>query len=528
MVRDIMKLRKMNSGNGKKFWVIVALLTLSLGTYVSAASPTQASAGNNQGDASQFLTLPLHPRVLAEAGEEGIGAGEEGHYIWKAPFVNGQPPGQTRGNSPLGPSTYSAALTGINTLTPGADIVVSNAPSSYEGETGAASNGLTIVAGSNHIFPGSCGSNPCAVLAYTSTDGVSWTKTQMSRIWNGATFGITFDPALDYDTSGNFYYVFGGAPLSGSYPNSIAVAKSGSDGLSWRTPVAVTFNRNKYFDDKYYIAVDRSPNLATKNRIYVSWDRNTATNQILYIAYSTNGGSTWSAPIKVDDGTTSFERVIGAYPAVDQNTGVVYDSWHNYAKNIIFVDKSTNGGVSWGKDVAVATTHTGFGKDIGCVGGRSQSPAHHLKVGPSGTLYLVYADEIAGRGYDILLTKSTNGGATWNTPITLNDDSGPAHQFHPTLSVESNGIGGDKVTVTFYDRRDDATNNCLSNVYSTQSIDNGASWSPNIKVTGVASNFNGNANGPGDYSSSTPSNLSVFPFFSDHRSDFEIYTAKLQ
>ena len=50
--------------------------------------------------------------------------------------------------------------------------------------------------------------------------------------------------------------------------------------------------------------------------------------------------------VKVNDGRSSFERVIGAYPAVDLATGTVYDSWHDYARNTIYVDKSTNGGAS--------------------------------------------------------------------------------------------------------------------------------------------------------------------------------------
>src|SRR5207249_2323 len=235
-------------------------------------------------------------------------------------------------------------------------------------------------------------------------------------------------------------------PLSGSYPNAIVVAKS-TDGVTWTKATPVTFNRNRAFDDKYYLAIDRSAS-PFANRVYVSWDRNQANNQILYIAYSSNGGATWSEPIKVNDGTTGFERVIGAYPAVNQNTGVVYDSWHDYARNVIFVDKSISGGATWGQDVAAATTHAGFGKDIGCVGGRAQGPAHALKVGPSGRLYLVYADPVNGRGFDVLMTSSGDNGAHWSTPVSLNDDSGAADQFHPTLSVES-GAGGDKVTVTF-------------------------------------------------------------------------------
>jgi hypothetical protein len=357
----------------------------------------------------------------------------------------------------------------------------------------------------------------------------------MPRTWNGTSFGIGFDPGLDVDKNGTAYFSYGVAPLSGNYPNGIVVAKSTNGGQTWTKATPVTFNRNRFFDDKYYLAIDRS-NSAFANRIYVSWDRNQSNNQILYIAYSTNGGSSWSSPIKVNDGSSAFERVIGAYPAVNQTTGVVYDSWHDYARNIIYVDKSTNGGVSWGSDVAAATTHAGFGQDIGCVGGRAQGPAHALKVGPSGTLYLVYADQVKNRGFDVLLTRSTNGGASWSAPVTLNDDTGAAHQFHPTLSVEPNGSGGDKVTVTFYDRRGDSAN-CRSQVYATQSTNNGASWSANVVQTSAASNFDGNPNGPGDYSSSTPFSGGVWPFFSDHRGTnpetstggaFDVYAVKVQ
>jgi BNR repeat-like domain len=505
---------------------ILRLLPLVIVAVVGVVSLGPAGQAQSSSVAAQFLTLPLHPRLLEDSGIE---VGEGGHFIWNAPFENGQPPGQTRGN-PRPTSGVLALFAPLGTLSlvgSGSEINVSNAVGSYEGETTGASNGTTLVGGSNHIFPGGCASNNCAVAAYTSTNGTSWTMIVQSRTWNGNTFGITFDPGIDVDTAGNFYYAFGGAPLSGNYPNSIAVAKSGPDGVSWSTPVAVTYNRNRYFDDKYYIAVDRSGG-SFNNRIYVTWDRNTSTNQILYVSYSANGGATWSAPIKVDDGTSKFERVIGAYPTVDQVTGVVYDSWHNYAQNIIYVDKSTNGGVSWGSDVAVATTHAGFGQDIGCNGGRSQGPAHALKVGANGTLHLAYADlnttpRGADYGFDIFYTRSTNGGTTWSTPVILNDDHSGAHQYHPTLAVD-----GATVTVSFYDRRDDSAN-CQSHVYATQSTDGGLTWSPNVKLTSAASDFDGNPNGPGDYSSATVHLGLFYPFHSDHRTTnadslMEIYT----
>ena len=483
----------------------------------------------------QFVTIPILQHVTDQAVENG-------HFVFAEGAALPSPLAPNLGTAP-----YSAAVTsGSTLLTTSTERNLSglfSLSASYEGETSAAGNSSFLAGFSNHIYPGNCsaGAAPgtvgdCAPIVFiqNATNG-TWSKASVSRTFGGATFGIAFDPGVDYDNAGNFYFSYGAAPLSGNYPNGIAVVKATpSNGvLTLSNPVAVTFNRNRFFDDKYYIAVDRT---TSPNRIYVSWDRNVSNNQILYIAYSSDGGATWSSPIKVNDGTSAFERVIGAYPAVDQKSGVVYDSWHDYAKNTIFVDKSTSSGVTWATDAAAATTHAGFGTDIGCVGGRSQGPAHALKVGPTGALYLVYADPVKGRGFDILLTKSTNGGATWSAPVTLNNDTGAADQFHPTLSVESNGASGDKITVSFYDRRDDPAN-CLAHVYATQSTDGGATWSANVRVTSAQSNFDGNPNGPGDYSSSTPFSSGVWPFFSDHRSTnastatgggFDVYTAKLQ
>ena len=504
----------------KSLVALLALIALSL--------PLAAQVPEFAGPPA-FLTFP----ILLHVNDRAL---DHGHFVFGGEAAVPAPLAPDRGAAAFSAAPVSATAA----IVAGVDRDVSNSPNSYEGETGGVSSAATLarlVAGSNHIYPGACNAaaapgtfGDCAPLAYSSTDGLVWTKAALPRVWNGTAFGIGFDPGVDVDKNGTFYFTYGVAPLGSNFPNAVVAVKS-TDGVNWTQLTPVTFNQRRNFDDKYYLAVDRSAS-AFANRVYVSWDRNQGNNQILLLSSSSNGGATWTAPVKVNDGATKFERVIGAYPAVDQATGVVYDSWHDYAKDIIFVDKSASGGSTWGTDVAAAHTHTGFGLDIGCVGGRSQGPAHALKVGPSGTLYLVYADAVTGRGFDVLLTKSTNGGATWSAPVTLDDDAGAADQFHPTLSVESNGLGGDKVTVTFYDRRDDPAN-CQAHVYATQSTDNGATWAVNVRETSASSNFNGNPNGPGDYSSSTPFSLAVWPFFSDHRAAnpetapggaFEIYT----
>ena len=62
-------------------------------------------------------------------------------------------------------------------------------------------------------------------------------------------------------------------------------------------------------------------------------------------------------------------------------------------------------------------------------------------------------------------------------------------------------------------------------------------WSSNVRLTSAPSNFDGNPNGPGDYSSSAPHSSGVFPFYSDHRlanaesasgGAYDVYTNKIQ
>lgn len=232
----------------------------------------------------QFVTFPILTHV-APAGMQ------HGHFVFTE---GGLVPAPLAGTP--APGTASPAIFGALALTMGGDTNASSSDDSYEGETGAAGTGTLLVGGSNHIYPGNCSTSAatgtfgdCAPVAYASSDGTTFTMTALPRNWNNTTLGIGFDPAVDYDRNGTFYYSYGVAPLSGSYPNGIVVVKS-TDGTNWTKLTAVTFNRNKYFDDKYYMAIDRRSSGPNAGRIYVSWDRNTSINQILYIAYSSNGG----------------------------------------------------------------------------------------------------------------------------------------------------------------------------------------------------------------------------------------------
>lgn len=504
-------------GQDARALVVAALVAASnlivLGS--SAAGETAPPPIRPQGP-PPYVSFPRLERL------EDIPAASRGQFVW--------------GPEGLMPAQFVPTIKPLSTYAQGQSkgtAVVStatdttNALDSYQGETMLVTGSGLLVGGQNDIYPGNCNAaaatgafGDCAPSASVSSDGgASWTRTKLPRTWGGHVFVIGFDPSIAFDGS-SFFFAYGVSDSGQNSANGIAVVSS-PDGRTWtqKTPVTLSTKRTKIFDDKYWIAADHS-GAAFQGRLYVGWDRNQSNNQILFVAFSSDGGASWSSPIKVNDGTSGFERVINAYPAVDQRNGTVYMAWHDYARNVIFVDRSMDGGVTWGTDISAAQTHTGFGSDIGCNGGRQMSPSPTLLVGPGGELYLVYADSVSGNGYDVLVVKSIDGGLSWNSPVRVNDDpSGTGrHQYNAGASIDANGT----LTVSFYDRRDDAAN-CLSHVYTAGSND-GVAFTTNELVTGDGrgpdatgqSNYDGNPNGPGDYSGSAAFGTSGRLYYARH------------
>jgi hypothetical protein len=171
--------------------------------------------------------------------------------------------------------------------------------------------------------------------------------------------------------------------------------------------------------------------------------------------------------------------------------GEVYIAWVRLSSpQSIRIDKSTDGGLTWGEDRTVANVRFGYGyinPDILVF----SFPAMDVDISNSpysGNIYIAYMDYgPTTQETDIYFTRSTDGGNTWSNPIRLNDDSlgNLRDQFHPWLKVDNNGA----IHVIFYDRRLDP-NNLLFDVYLTSSYDGGLTWTPNKRITTVSSNPN--------------------------------------
>lgn len=165
-----------------------------------------------------------------------------------------------------------------------------------------------------------------------------------------------------------------------------------------------------------------------------------------------------------------------------------------------------------------------------CVVGIDQAriyPSPHLRVDRSGgendgNIYVVWTagglDEHATTGLDIYYTRSTDGGASWDTPYVLNQDADPAtDQFHSSMAINENGT----VVVGWYDRRDDP-NNLETHYYLTYSNDGGATFVPDFPVTSMPSDFSeiGSKNlgfGIGEYTQIVTTGAYAIPFWADGR-----------
>src|SRR5262249_51012361 len=153
---------------------------------------------------------------------------------------------------------------------------------------------------------------------------------------------------------------------------------------------------------------------------------------------STDGGQSFSTPIVVSDTNGGQRFGIGADPFVGPD-GRVYVAWHDIS-NAILVRSSATGGATLGEITTVAQRLIPFDALIppqnvrgalvypACGADRSTGPFR-------GRVYCSWMDNNASGDTDIFLATSTNQGATWSAPLTVNDDGGGSFQFNQWLAV---------------------------------------------------------------------------------------------
>jgi hypothetical protein len=327
-------------------------------------------------------------------------------------------------------------------------------------------------------------------ISYSLDFGATWADTQITPVWGGE-----FDPSADADQQGNIFIGF--CSSSGPFfygTTGVYVAVSSDSGKTWTNTNVETFygsaNNPVPYIDKDYIAVDNYPGSPNVDNVYIVWERDTWDNvhAAVYAAVSYDNGASFTNIQKVSDSAWSKSQAVGQVPKVAPN-GDVYVVWADYAlsghvKGYFYIDKSTDGGASWGNDILV---------DSFLAVPRFPNPSApsfyvrtypSLGVDPSNSnkVYIAYAadpDGVTGPDDgDIFLLSSYDGGITWNAPVRVNDDNTTNDQFQPWIDVKQNGT----IDIVWIDRRND-TLDWLFEVYFSYSTDYGQTFSPNMLVS---------------------------------------------
>jgi hypothetical protein len=388
---------------------------------------------------------------------------------------------------------------------------------------------------SNIVFGSANATNwPVSTLygtgVYWSLDGgANWTGYD-----NPPFGGNSGDPASVIGSDGRFYENY----INNSYGLSVSV--STNNGTNWST-YSVTPNPGSVADKNHFM-VDKTPTSPYVNRSYCVWTEfGGSLDGEVALRYSTDFGATWSAKVNISGTLTPLASAFGQGANVQTGpngevyvTYVIYDANWTDGEDAIGFSKSTDGGTTWTHLRAYNQVNFGVRGNLSSKNGIRVSSFPSMSVdrsgGPhNGTIYITWTQRAgvapAGNSPDIVLIKSTDGGATWSAPVRVNDDpiNNGKDQYYSWCSVDQ--VTG-RLVILFYDSRDVPNNQ--AEVYMATSTDGGNAFE-NFKVSDqphTPTPINGLAGGyAGDYIGVVILDDICYPFWADNRLGSDHYQA---
>lgn len=326
---------------------------------------------------------------------------------------------------------------------------------------------------------------PSQGAAYRTNDGgTSWTKSCLPLLDPIYVDGV---PQLLYDNSGVVHALVTLFNLDdGDDPTY--ETHSTDNGATWSpltlaaAPVDVTAGLDS-------AVVDNNSASPFANTIYASVEQylDSLTVQIT-VSKSTDGGANWSRAVAATLPKTRGLFSEGFSHLAIGNDGTLYLSvmatpnGSSSPNNMKFV-KSTDGGVTWSNPRLVfSATAVSAIPNTSVFVGDSPVIAVDNSGGPfAGRLYMTFYNW-TGTFMQVLVTHSSDGGATWSAPVSAAPISATHDQFQSWISVSPTGLVG----ITWLDRRDDA-GNLKYRTYAAFSNDGGVTWGQNIPLTGALS-----------------------------------------
>ena len=330
--------------------------------------------------------------------------------------------------------------------------------------------------------------------------GLTWTRSLIPGNYVRET-----DPVAAINIDGTILLNTLGGRSTGSsaFADADVVVNRSTDGGRTFTPSVAYRSTNSPVDpDKNWMAVNTFPGSPNPGRVLVTFTNFIQTSQSNFDSpivrvFSDDGGATWSPPLNVTSVTADCQ---GSQPVFlrDGRAAIVYWNFGSDAApsgdDFMQVVVSNNGGTTFGSPKLVTNVTPYFPPNIRS-GGFLPSATTDRQTS---TLYVTYQANHQGSPR-VMFTKSTNGGDNWTTPIPISDNPFGSGVFNPAIAASPDG---QRLTVAFYDLRDNPGSTTRVDMYLAQSFDGGSTWQPNIRLTSESSDA---ALAPNTGSSTNPS-----------------------
>ena len=375
---------------------------------------------------------------------------------------------------------------------------------------------------------------------FASTDGGgTWTQATLAL---QPADSLHSDPAVDWTSDGTAWAITIG--IDATQTNLQLRAYTSTDqGATWTFDSTPSGSQTNV--DREIMWVDHSASSPFRDQIYVTWHTGVP---VQFARRTTGSGAAWQAPIQISGGETTGMGIGGDVKS--NANGDVYVFWQDAdGSRNIYLAKSTDGGSTFGSPITVAAIKASSRKlSIPADSGRKSRVYVSSAVYRTATkdlAFVVWADlsgesgctSGSGPGTDatsscktrIWFTRSTDGGATWATPSMLNNQSGKNDQAFPRIAVDETDGG---LMVVYYDTVDDSAR-LKTELFMQTSQDDGVGWSATTKVssgqTDETSAGADSGNQYGDYIGLHGHAGAFFPAWTDRRSggSEEIWSAKL-